>query len=77
MVRRLQLPCSVQCDPELSLAAALDLPALQASDWTLYRRLTLVADGATIEPNFYPVFSPGSHADQVVDWLRANPVTCT
>jgi len=40
-----------------------------------YKRLTLVVDGATIEHVFYPVFPPGSHADEVLDWLRANPVT--
>ncbi len=31
--------------------------------------------GATIEHVFYPVFPPGSHADEVLGWLRANPVT--
>lgn len=35
LVRRLLLPCSVRSDPELPLAAALDLPTFQANDWTL------------------------------------------
>ena len=75
LVRRLHLPYPMLSDPELSLAGALDLPLFKANGWSLYRRLTLVVDGATIEHVFYPVFPPGSHADEVLDWLRANPVT--
>jgi len=74
LVRRLHLPYPMLSDPELSLAAALDLPVFEANGWTLYKRLTLVIDGATIKHVFYPVFPPGSHADEVLDWLRANPV---
>jgi peroxiredoxin len=74
-VRRLHLPYPMLSDPELSLAGALDLPLLEANGWSLYKRLTLVVDGATIEHVFYPVFPPGSHAEEVLDWLRANPVT--
>ncbi|MEJ7757944.1 MAG: MerR family transcriptional regulator [Nocardioidaceae bacterium] len=74
LVRRLHLPYPMLSDPELSLAGALDLPLFEANGWELYKRLTLVVDGATITHVFYPVFPPGSHADEVLDWLRANPV---
>lgn len=39
-------------DSRLSLADALDLPLFEANGWSLYKRLTLVVDGATIEHVF-------------------------
>jgi peroxiredoxin len=33
----------------------------------------VVRDGV-IEHAFYPVFPPDTHAEQVLDWLRAHPV---
>ena len=74
-MRRLHLPYPMLSDPELSLAGALDLPLFAADGRSRYKRLTLVVDGATIEHVFYPVFPPGSHAVEVLKWLRANPVT--
>jgi peroxiredoxin len=41
----------------------------------LFKRLTLVIRGGVIEHVFYPVFPPNEHAEQVLAWLRANPVT--
>ena len=73
LARRLHLPYPLLSDPELRLAGALDLPTFRADGWTLYKRLTLVVDGATIEHVFYPVFPPDTHAAQVLDWLRAHP----
>lgn len=73
LVRRLQLPYPMLSDPELTLARTLDLPTFQAQGMTLYKRLTLIIDGDRIDHVFYPVFPPGSHADEVVDWLRTNP----
>ncbi len=75
LVGRLHLPYPMLSDPELSLARALDMPVLETNGWTLYKRLTLVIDGATITHVFYPVFPPGDHAEQVLEWLGANPVT--
>ncbi len=73
LVARLQLPYPMLSDPQLRLAAALDLPTFQANGRTLYKRLTLVVDGLTIEHVFYPIFPPDTHAGEVLDWLRTHP----
>jgi len=33
----------------------------------------VIRDGR-IEHVFYPIFPPNTHAQQVLDWLRAHPV---
>jgi len=73
LVRRLGLPYPMLSDPKMSLAAALDLPTFRAHGWTLYKRLTLIVDGLTVEHAFYPIFPPDTHAAEVLDWLRAHP----
>jgi len=71
---RLALPFPLLSDPELRLAAALDLPTFGVDGMVLYRRLTLVAAGGVIDHVFYPVFPPDGHADEVLGWLRGHPV---
>ena len=73
LVQRLHLPYPMLSDPDMRLAAALDLPTFQAHGWTLYKRLTLIIDGLTIKHVFYPIFPPDTHADEVLAWLRAHP----
>ena len=83
LVRRLHLPYPMVSDPELSLGRALHLPTFEAFGMTLYKRLTLVVDGARIEHVFYPIFPPDRHAEEVLQWLRnhstataqPNPIT--
>ncbi|APE25256.1 MULTISPECIES: MerR family transcriptional regulator [Streptomyces] len=70
LVDRLHLPYPMLSDPHLQLADELKLPTFEANGQTLYRRLTLVLRGATIEHVFYPVFPPDTHADQVAQWFR-------
>jgi len=41
---------------------------------TLLKRLTMVLRAGRIEHVFYPVFPPGTHADQVLTWLRVHPI---
>ena len=74
LVERLQLPFSMLADPDLELAAALDLPTFRAAGERLYSRLTLIVDGRRVEHSFYPIFPPNEHARQVLAWLVANPV---
>ncbi|MDQ1741969.1 MAG: hypothetical protein QOE23_308 [Pseudonocardiales bacterium] len=75
-VERLHLPFSMLSDPRLTLADALGLPTFAAAGHDrLYARLTLVIHDGVIEHVFYPIFPPDTHAQQVLDWLRANPVT--
>ncbi|TKS96129.1 redoxin family protein [Streptomyces lasalocidi] len=70
LVDRLHLPYPMLSDPRLTLADKLKLPTFEANGQRLYRRLTLVLRGATIEHVFYPVFPPDTHADQVIQWFR-------
>jgi len=70
VVERLHLPFALLADPGLVLAGALRLPTFTAAGMTLYRRLTLVIRDGRIEHVFYPVFPPGEHAGEVLDWLR-------
>ena len=68
--------CRSRCSPtpRWSLADELDLPTFEAGGMTLYKRLTLIIRDGMIEHVFYPVFPPNEHADQVLTWLRENPL---
>ncbi len=35
--------------------------------------MTLIIRDGRVEHVFYPVFPPNTHAQQVLDWLNANP----
>ncbi|HEY5224502.1 MAG TPA: peroxiredoxin [Microbacteriaceae bacterium] len=73
VVERLQLPFTMLSDPNFALADALKLPTFAAPGHDrLYTRLTLVVHDDVIEHVFYPIFPPNTHAQQVLDWLRAN-----
>jgi peroxiredoxin len=71
-VERLRLPHPVISDPELRLAAALDLPTFEFEGARLYRRLALVAEDGRIVKAFYPVFPPDENAAEVLAWLSAS-----
>lgn len=68
---RLHLPFPLLADPELRLAAALDLPTFTVEHLRLYKRLTLVARAGSVVEVFYPVFPPDRNPEQVLTWLRA------
>ncbi|RAJ71564.1 peroxiredoxin [Streptomyces sp. Amel2xB2] len=82
VVERLHLPFEMLSDPARSLAGAGDgdgngglaLPTFDIGGMTLYRRLTLIVRNGAVEHVFYPVFPPDEHADEVLAWLRRNPV---
>jgi peroxiredoxin len=69
--RRLHLPYPLLSDADLALTTALRLPTFTWREGTWIRRLTLVIGGGAIEHIFYPVFPPDTHADAVLEWLRA------
>lgn len=69
--RREHIPFPLLSDSGLELAARLALPTFEAGGMTLYRRLTLVAEGGTIVKAFYPVFPPDRDAAAVLGWLGA------
>lgn len=74
VVERLGLPFDMLSDPALGLAAGLGLPTFEAGGMRLFKRLTLVVRDGVIEHAFYPIFPPDAHAQQVLAWLRENPL---
>jgi peroxiredoxin/DNA-binding transcriptional MerR regulator len=58
LARRFHLPYQLLSDPSRLLAQALDLPTFDAAGLTLYKRLTMIIRGSTIEHVFYPIFPP-------------------
>jgi len=72
-VDRLHLPFAMLSDERLALAGALGLPTFTVDGMTLYRRLTMIVTDGVIEHVFYPIFPPDQHAQEVLDWLLANP----
>lgn len=75
MAGRLHLPFPILSDQRLLLAQGLGLPTMDVADQTLLKRLALIIDDAVITHVFYPVFPPDKNADEVLAWLKANPVS--
>jgi len=57
----------------LKLTRAWRLPTFEVAGQTLLKRLTLVIKDGRVEHVWYPVFPPDRHAEDVLEWLRANP----
>src|SRR5215470_14893334 len=74
-VERLHLPFAMLSDEHLALAGALGLPTFTVDGMTLYRRLTMIISDGVIEHVFYPIFPPNQHAQEVLDWLHAHPLS--
>ncbi len=74
-VERLHLPFAMLSDEHLALAGALGLPTFTVAGMTLYRRLTMIISDEVIEHVFYPIFPPNQHAQEVLDWLHAHPLS--
>ena len=68
---RNRMPFAVIADPERRLGEALSMPTFEIGGFTLYKRLTLVAEDARIVKVFYPVFPPDANAGEVLAWLRS------
>ena len=56
----------MRSDPALACADASELPIVIADGETFYQRLTIVANGPTIEKVFFPVDDPPNHAAEIV-----------
>lgn len=70
---REHIPFPLLNDCGLRLAKHLGLPTFEAGGMTLYRRLTLITEAATVVKVFYPVFPPDRDAAGVLSWLAAHP----
>lgn len=75
VVERLGLPFDMLSDPALEVAGTLGLPTFEVDGMRLFKRLTLVLRAGVVEHVFYPVFPPHEHAQQVLNWLRENPIS--
>ncbi len=74
MADRLKLPFEVLSDAEFRFCDALELPTFEVAGMRLVKRLTLILREGAVEAVFYPVFPPDRSADQVLDWLKKNPL---
>lgn len=68
---RLHLPFELLSDATLQLKGKLALPTFTVAGMELYKRLTLIIDGARIIKVFYPVFPSDRNVDDVLAWLRS------
>lgn len=68
---REHIPFPLLSDSDLGLRDALQLPIFEVEGMTLYKRLTLIAEGGEIAKVFYPVFPPDRNAVNVLDWLTS------
>jgi peroxiredoxin len=73
MAERLHLPF-VLSDADFAFTDALRLPTFEVDSMRLLKRLTLIVRDQRIEHVFYPVFPPDRSADQVIGWLRRQPL---
>ena len=68
---RMHIPFPLLNDSTLLLTAPpLRLPTF-GDGFSLYKRVTLIAEVARIVRVFYPVFPPDQNATEVIDYLRA------
>jgi peroxiredoxin len=74
MAARLHVPFEILSDAGFKLCEALRLPTFEVNGIRLLKRLTLIVRGGRIEHIFYPVFPPNESADQVLGWIRSNPI---
>lgn len=75
MAGRLHLPFEILSDAEFQLCEALRLPTFAVDGMRLVKRLTLIVRDARIEQVLYPVFPPNESAEQVLRWIRSNPLS--
>ena len=74
MAERLHLPFEILSDAAFQFCDAMRLPTFVAAGTKLLKRLTMVVRNGRVEHVFYPVFPTNESADQVLRWLRDNPV---
>lgn len=75
-VERLHLPFPLISDSTLQLKEVLNLPLLEMKldGVSFYKRITLIIRKGCIVKVFYPVFPPDKNAENVIRWLKQNPI---
>jgi peroxiredoxin len=74
MADRLHLPFEILSDADFRLCEALHLPTFEVDGMRLVKRLTMIVRSGRIEHVLYPVFPPNDSADEVLRWVRSNPI---
>jgi peroxiredoxin len=74
MADRLHLPFEILSDSEFKLCEALSLPTFEVDGMRLVKRLTMIVRSRRIEHVLYPVFPPNESADEVLGWVKSNPI---
>lgn len=74
MADRLHLPFEILSDSEFRLCEALRLPTFEVDGMRLVKRLTIILRSSRIEHVLYPVFPPNESADEVLRWVKSNPI---
>ncbi|MEO1521306.1 MAG: peroxiredoxin [Cyanobacteria bacterium J06633_2] len=74
-VERLHLPFELLSDHDLKFCSQLRLPIFEVAGEKLIKRVTLIAEAGKIVKVFYPVFPPDTNADEVMEWLKDNPLS--
>lgn len=77
VVERLNLPFDIISDSKLELLKSLNLPYFtleELDNVPLIKRLTIILKHDTIEHVFYPIFPSDKHSQEVVNWLKQNPL---
>jgi|TARA_B110000116_G_C16787101_1_gene561538 peroxiredoxin len=72
MTNRLIIPYDVLSDQQLLLASALNLPIFSINEKKFLKRVTLIIEKSVIKNFFYPIFSPNTHINEVLEWLNKN-----
>ena len=75
MAGRLHLPFEILSDSEFKLCEALRLPTFEVDGMRLVKRLTIILRSSRIEHVLYPVFPPNESADEVLRWVKSNPIS--
>jgi peroxiredoxin len=74
MADRLHLPFEILSDADFKLCEALRLPTFVVDGMRVVKRLTMIVRSGRIENVLYPVFPPNESADEVLRWMRSNPI---
>jgi len=72
MTSRLHIPYDIVSDQELRLSSTINLPTFSIGDKKYLKRVTMIIEKSVIKKIFYPVFSPHTHINEVLEWLKKN-----
>jgi peroxiredoxin len=72
MTSRLKIPYDIVSDQDLLFSSAINLPISSIGKDKFLKRVTLIVEKTIIKKVFYPIYTPQSHIDEVLDWLNKN-----